>query len=35
MRGDTQLEWRHRVPKQPKVQGERINLTFRFVTPRD
>jgi len=34
MRGDTQLEWRHRVPKEPKVQGERINLTFRLVTPR-
>jgi alkylated DNA repair dioxygenase AlkB len=32
MRGTTQAEWRHRVPKEPKVQGERINLTFRFVT---
>jgi alkylated DNA repair dioxygenase AlkB len=34
MRGRTQAEWRHRVPKEPKVQGERVNLTFRFVTPR-
>jgi alkylated DNA repair dioxygenase AlkB len=34
MRGRTQAEWRHRVPKEPAVQGERINLTFRFVTPR-
>ena len=33
MRGRTQAEWRHRVPKEPKVQGERVNLTFRFVTP--
>ncbi|MEI6002683.1 alpha-ketoglutarate-dependent dioxygenase AlkB [Paraburkholderia bengalensis] len=31
MRGRTQAEWRHRVPKEPKVLGERINLTFRFV----
>ncbi|GAB7522142.1 alpha-ketoglutarate-dependent dioxygenase AlkB family protein [Paraburkholderia sp. 2C] len=35
MRGRTQAEWRHRVPKEPRVQGERINLTFRYVTPRD
>ncbi|CAG4894865.1 alpha-ketoglutarate-dependent dioxygenase AlkB family protein [Paraburkholderia gardini] len=34
MRGDTQAQWRHRVPKEPRVQGERVNLTFRFVTPR-
>jgi alkylated DNA repair dioxygenase AlkB len=34
MRGDTQAEWRHRVPKEPRVSGERINLTFRWVTPR-
>ncbi|WP_087732394.1 alpha-ketoglutarate-dependent dioxygenase AlkB family protein [Paraburkholderia piptadeniae] len=33
MRGRTQAEWRHRVPKEPKVQGERVNLTFRFITP--
>ncbi|PMS31689.1 DNA-N1-methyladenine dioxygenase [Trinickia symbiotica] len=34
MRGRTQAEWRHRVPKAPGLVGERINLTFRFVTPR-
>ncbi|SEB23877.1 alpha-ketoglutarate-dependent dioxygenase AlkB family protein [Paraburkholderia sartisoli] len=35
MRGETQAQWRHRVPKEPRVQGERINLTFRLVTPRE
>ncbi|MBB5467320.1 alkylated DNA repair dioxygenase AlkB [Paraburkholderia sp. CI2] len=34
MKGDTQAQWRHRVPKEPRVSGERINLTFRRVTPR-
>ncbi|QYD71337.1 alpha-ketoglutarate-dependent dioxygenase AlkB [Paraburkholderia edwinii] len=34
MRGSTQAEWRHRVPKEPRIQGERINLTFRHVMPR-
>ncbi len=34
MRGRTQQEWRHRVAKAPRVQGERINLTFRAITPR-
>lgn len=34
MKGATQAEWRHRVPKEPRVSGERINLTFRWVTPR-
>ncbi|WP_025600885.1 alpha-ketoglutarate-dependent dioxygenase AlkB family protein [Burkholderia sp. WSM2230] len=34
MKGKTQAEWRHRVPKEPRVTGERINLTFRWVTPR-
>ncbi|CAG4908554.1 alpha-ketoglutarate-dependent dioxygenase AlkB family protein [Paraburkholderia saeva] len=34
MRGETQAQWRHRVPKALRVQGERINLTFRLVTPR-
>ncbi|WP_345814762.1 alpha-ketoglutarate-dependent dioxygenase AlkB [Paraburkholderia sp. PREW-6R] len=34
MKGDTQAEWRHRVPKEPRVSGERINLTFRWITPR-
>ncbi|RKP44630.1 alpha-ketoglutarate-dependent dioxygenase AlkB family protein [Trinickia fusca] len=34
MRGRTQALWRHRVPKAVGLVGERINLTFRFVTPR-
>ena len=34
MRGRTQADWKHRVPKEPKVRGERINLTFRWVAPR-
>jgi alkylated DNA repair dioxygenase AlkB len=34
MRGRTQAQWQHRVPKEPKVSGERINLTFRCVMPR-
>lgn len=31
MRVRTQLEWIHRVPKEPGAKGERINLTFRWV----
>ncbi|WP_439107287.1 alpha-ketoglutarate-dependent dioxygenase AlkB family protein [Congregibacter sp.] len=31
MRGDTQLNWRHEVPKQTRACGPRINLTFRYV----
>ncbi|SAK95262.1 2OG-Fe(II) oxygenase [Caballeronia hypogeia] len=31
MRGLTQREWVHRVPKEPGAVGERINLTFRWV----
>lgn len=31
MRGDTQSNWRHEVPKQTKPCGPRINLTFRYV----
>ena len=34
MKGDTQAHWRHRVPKEPRVSGERVNLTFRWVTSR-
>lgn len=34
MRGATQAQWRHRVPKAPGLIGERINLTFRSVSPR-
>lgn len=33
MRGQTQAQWRHRVPKEPTVSGERLNLTFRVVRP--
>ncbi|QGZ56479.1 alpha-ketoglutarate-dependent dioxygenase AlkB family protein [Paraburkholderia acidiphila] len=33
MQGKTQAQWRHRVPKEPAVTGERVNLTFRVVTP--
>jgi alkylated DNA repair dioxygenase AlkB len=29
MRGDTQASYEHRVRKDPRVAGERINLTFR------
>lgn len=29
MRGDTQTHWEHRVAKNPRIAGERINLTFR------
>jgi alkylated DNA repair dioxygenase AlkB len=32
MQGKTQAQWRHRVPKQPSVNGERVNLTFRVIT---
>lgn len=34
MKGNTQAEWRHRVPKEPRVSGERINLTFRWIVSR-
>jgi alkylated DNA repair dioxygenase AlkB len=29
MAGDTQIYWEHRVPRDPRITGERINLTFR------
>ncbi|GLJ16388.1 hypothetical protein SUGI_0277990 [Cryptomeria japonica] len=31
MRGYTQRDWEHSVPKRMKMQGLRINLTFRYV----
>ncbi len=31
MRGDTQANWLHQVPKTAKPVGERLNLTFRLV----
>ncbi|RAR49476.1 DNA-N1-methyladenine dioxygenase [Paraburkholderia unamae] len=33
MQGKTQAQWRHRVPKEAAVGGERVNLTFRVVMP--
>ncbi len=33
MTGETQHCWLHRVPKQPRIAGGRINLTFRVVAP--
>ena len=35
MRGDTQLYWEHRVPRDPRVTGERLNVTFRQRRARD
>ncbi len=35
MRGDTQLFWEHRVPRDPRVTGERLNVTFRQHRARD
>jgi alkylated DNA repair dioxygenase AlkB len=29
MRGDTQLYWEHRVPRDLRITGERLNVTFR------
>jgi alkylated DNA repair dioxygenase AlkB len=29
MRGATQHNYEHRIPKEPRVAAERINLTFR------
>jgi alkylated DNA repair dioxygenase AlkB len=31
MAGPTQHAWRHHVPREPEVAGERINLTFRRI----
>jgi len=35
MAGDTQLYWEHRVPRDPRITGERLNLTFRQHRARD
>lgn len=35
MRGDTQLFWEHRVPRDLRVTGERLNVTFRQHRARD
>ena len=29
MRGETQVNWEHRIAKDRRIAGERINLTFR------
>jgi len=34
MGGSTQRCYQHALPKMARVQGERINLTFRWITPR-
>ena len=34
MGGSTQRFYQHALPKMARVQGERINLTFRWITPR-
>lgn len=31
MYGETQKHWLHGIPKEPEIQEERINLTFRFT----
>lgn len=33
MKGDTQANWKHAVPKETKPCGPRINLTFRNIFP--
>ncbi len=35
MAGDTQLHWEHRVPRDPRITGERLNVTFRQHRARD
>lgn len=34
MAGSTQAHYQHALPKSARVHGERINLTFRLITPR-
>jgi alkylated DNA repair dioxygenase AlkB len=31
MKGASQKNWEHRIPKSAKVKGPRINITFRSV----
>ena len=31
MLGDTQQYWKHSIPKEKRVKGPRINLTFRTM----
>lgn len=34
MAGNCQRFWVHRIPKQARATGERINLTFRYIAPK-
>jgi alkylated DNA repair dioxygenase AlkB len=34
MRGTTQQQWRHALPKTAAVVGPRLNLTFRIIAHR-
>ena len=31
MKGDTQSNWKHQIPKTRKVSEPRVNLTFRTI----
>lgn len=31
MKGDTQEQWLHTIPKQPRENNSRINITFRYI----
>lgn len=33
MAGDTQRDWQHGIGKAPRIVGQRVNLTFRYVRP--
>ncbi|KAF8312508.1 hypothetical protein DL93DRAFT_2206397 [Clavulina sp. PMI_390] len=35
MQGDTQLNWKHEIPKEARVKGSRISLTFRQIQQAD
>ena len=35
MRGETQRNWQHALPRRKKVLTPRINLTFRYIEPAD
>jgi alkylated DNA repair dioxygenase AlkB len=35
MKGDTQANWKHGIPKERRPCGPRINLTFRRIFPRN
>jgi alkylated DNA repair dioxygenase AlkB len=34
MQGNSQRDWQHALPKSAKVGSPRINLTFRYISPR-